>query len=218
MMMSENCYLRLGGVHLVFRTNLAVTGGALALFGSYVNSLWPTFINNSALLDFSQMTDIQLNWARQLGCGVGNGGAVCLSGYPTELTTDFLATVFTNNKAVNGGAIYNAATGSCGPSCFRMVVANCTLVENVAVGGGGGGIFWLHEESTRYICQENTTLELLTAIYTNQMYTRGAIADKFGSALPCVEWTVSANPWLYLTLPSQLNANKQSPHLRAIVR
>ena len=214
---NEDVKLFLQGYKVLFENNHAVTGGALAIFGSHLQTLWLTFRNNTALVDTAPMTTIQLNWARQLGCGVGNGGAICFSGYPTELTAELLATVLTGNRAVNGGAIYNAATGNCGPSCFRLIAANCTIDDNVAQGGGGGAIYWVHEQAQSNICGANTTLDLLTQIYTSQMYARGMIADQLGSPVPCAEWSVSQTSTMTST-PLYLNLSHSIIILRATQR
>lgn len=135
-----------------FVNNDGANGGAVGLLQTTAQFYNDHFQGNAALgtgQNRVQSGCPDFNHAEQGGAG-GNGGAVANDGTePTELL--FCGVTFSGNTANElGGAVFRTPNGARQDTTFRT----CTIADNEAVTGGGGGLYI----SNSYLTIENSTI------------------------------------------------------------
>ena len=121
-----------------FEDNEAFRGGAMCNYASSPIITSCTFLNNTVTGDGGALFNTQGGSPTITNCTFtgneadGPGGGISNSGSSPAISSS----IFMNNKATNGGAIYNDVNGFSGPS--NPTVTNCTFIKNTATGSGGG--------------------------------------------------------------------------------
>eukprot|EP00198_Chlamydomonas_reinhardtii_P000966 XP_001690301.1 predicted protein [Chlamydomonas reinhardtii] len=132
---------------VLFANNTASSGGAVLAYSALAVTVRADFYNNSA--DAAAATQAV---AARLGVPAsslaaatepGAGGALAIIGSEQSSLT-LTDSAFVGNSAVDGGGLYLAASEGCSKpdSCYVASVQGVIMERNVALGGGGGGVFW----------------------------------------------------------------------------
>lgn len=170
-------------VYTLFQGNTAQVGGAISLVTTPSNLTQALFINNSAFQSSTADSGVG-----SYGCGLGQGGAVCLVG--DNQTSTFLAEslIFYNNTAVFGGGMSVHASPSCSADqirdgCFTATLGSkCNFSGNsAAAGGAGGAIFWAHQGNLVISCEGSHVAPQL-------MYGASSAHNVSLDVQPCDSW------------------------------
>lgn len=170
-------------VNTVFQGNTALVGGAIFLVSTPSNLTQAVFIYNSA-----SKSSIGDSGVGSYGCGLGQGGAICLVGDSPASTFLAESLIFYNNTALFGGGMSVHSSPSCSAEqirdgCFAATLGPmCNFSGNTAVAGGAGGaIFWAH--------QGNLVISCAGSHVSPQSWFRTSFAHNVSlDVQPCDSW------------------------------
>lgn len=154
-----------------FSDNVANEGGAIYAYSSHrcrVEAINSAFYRNTAQVGMGGAISASLN-------GFASSGIPYVSTYTTNC-------VFSQNKAMNGGAIYTSGLQTFGSFSNDTIVKNCTLVDNNVTGasGDGGDIY-----SDGFVALQNSILwNVIEESQISKVYlSKGGSIDDLSSNL-----------------------------------
>lgn len=173
-------------VYTLFQGNYAPVGGALSLITTPSDLSHVLFLNNTATLPTTPRSGLEAH-----GCGLGQGGAICIVG-DNQTVFSGQSLKFFNNTAAFGGGISLHASPTCTPEqaqlgCFTVTLdANTTFHGNSAVDGAGGAIFWANPGNLFVDCGGST------AVVQGMSDAAGSLNPVSVDVQPCSSWELNS--------------------------